>query len=119
MVRRKPATACGVAVAGTCWGTTLMFGGRIISGYQKHRQEEIQAEAEPYRSWLQASLSSIQRQAAKFGAYVASAREDEIIFNCPSYEAAKALDEWIYDGRLSIQKTPIPGTDSWEVRVSE
>jgi hypothetical protein len=76
------------------WGTTLMFG-KIISGYQKHRQEEIQAEAEPYRSRLQANLRSIQRQ------------------------AAKALDEWIYDGRLSIQKAPIPGTDSWEVRVSE
>jgi hypothetical protein len=100
------------------WGTTLMFG-KIISGYQKHRREEIQAEAEPYRSRLQASLSSIQRQAAKFGAYVASAREDEIIFNCPSYEAAKALDEWIYDGRLSIQKAPIPDSDGWEVRVSE
>jgi hypothetical protein len=91
----------------------------IILNRLQRRQQELQVEQAPYKSRLQANLACISRGAARFGAYVASAGEGEIVFNCPSWEAAKALDEWIYDGRLGIQKAPIPGTDNWEVRVNE
>lgn len=86
-------------------------------GYFKGEQAEAERQIPAARAAQQAALIRNLRLSGALS--VRAVDDDELVYTVVNYKAAKALGDRLYTGTNVVSLAPIPGTDHWEVRLSE